>query len=74
MHMEIQPAFKASSILKGLGSDPVLTDVIPSSSQLFESFEPLQTPTVSALKVLTNGYTRTLRCHQFDGKRISVAG
>ena len=51
MHMEIQPAFKASSILKGLGSDPVLTDVIPSSSQLFESFEPLQirvpTPTVS---------------------------
>jgi tetratricopeptide (TPR) repeat protein len=51
MLMETQPAFKASSILKGLGSDPVLTDVIPSSSQLFESFEPLQirvpTPTVS---------------------------
>ena len=51
MLMETQPAFKASPILKGLDSDPVLTDVIPSSSQLFESFEPLQirvpTPNVS---------------------------
>ena len=42
MLMDTQDAFNASSILTNLGSDFAPSDVIPSSSQLFASAEPIQ--------------------------------